>query len=288
MKVSLKKIVPVAVAGLVLTGCASLSKVNPPAASQAEPMVINDRQIIGQMTAKATQMMDSSATVEMKKLIEKLKKEPKAKLKLPKPSSTSVYEAQEAVAVVGGVYKCNMCPRWHVAPASGFLIAEDLIVTNFHVVDNPERSGLAVRLFDGRLFMVEDVVAASERYDLAVLRLPKTGIKPITLGLAAPVGSKIDLISHPNRKFYTLSEGRVARYFVTQRNRKSVPAMAITADFGKGSSGAPVLNEQGQVVGIAASTESLYYNEEEGVQKNLQMVFKNCVPVSQLRELIGG
>ena len=251
-------------------------------------MVINDRQIIGQMTAKATQMMDSRATVEMKKLIEKLKKEPKAKLKLPKPSSTSVDEAQEAVAVVGGVYKCNMCPRWHVAPASGFLIAEDLIVTNYHVVDNPERSGLAVRLFDGRLFMVEDVVAASERYDLAVLRLPKTGIKPITLGLAAPIGAKIDLISHPNRKFYTLSEGRVARYFVTQRNRKSVPAMAITADFGKGSSGAPVLNEQGQVVGIAASTESLYYNEEEGVQKNLQMVFKNCVPVSQLRELIGG
>lgn len=251
-------------------------------------MVINDRQIIGQMTAKATQMMDSSATVEMKMLIEKLKKEPKAKLKLPKPSSTSVDEAQEAVAVVGGVYKCNMCPKWHVAPASGFLIAEDLIVTNYHVVDKPDRSGLAVRLFDGRLFMVEDVVAASERYDLAVLRLPKTGIKPITLGLAAPVGSKIDLISHPNRKFYTLSEGRVARYFVTQRNRKSVSAMAITADFGKGSSGAPVLNEQGQVVGIAASTESLYYNEEEGVQKNLQMVFKNCVPVSQLRELIGG
>ncbi|HAL04552.1 MAG TPA: hypothetical protein DCP58_05525, partial [Verrucomicrobiales bacterium] len=84
MKMCWKKIVPVAVAGLLLTGCASLSKVNPPAAIQAEPMVINDRQIIGQMTAKVTQMMDSTSTVEMKKLIEKLKKEPKAKLKLPK------------------------------------------------------------------------------------------------------------------------------------------------------------------------------------------------------------
>ena len=162
------------------------------------------------------------------------------------------------------------------------------MVTNYHVVDNPERSGLAVRLFDGRVFMVEDVVASSERYDLVVLRLPKTGIKPIALGQAAPVGAKVDLISHPNHKFYTLSEGRVARYFVTQRNRRPVPAMAITADFGKGSSGAPVLNEDGQVVGGAASTESLYYTEKDGEQKNLQMVFKNCVPVSQLRELIGG
>ena len=288
MKMNLMKMVTVAVAGLMFSGCASLSTENPPAAGQAEPVVINDRQIIRQMTAKASRMMDSDSVVGMKTLIERLKKEPKVNLRLPKTGSASADEARKAVAVVGGVYKCDKCTRWHVAPASGFLIAEDLVVTNYHVVDNPERSGLAVRLFDGRVFMVEDVVASSERYDLVVLRLPKTGIKPIALGQAAPVGAKVDLISHPNHKFYTLSEGRVARYFVTQRNRRPVPAMAITADFGKGSSGAPVLNEDGQVVGVAASTESLYYTEKDGEQKNLQMVFKNCVPVSQLRELIGG
>jgi len=288
VKMNLMKMVTVAVAGLMFSGCASLSTENPPAAGQAEPVVINDRQIIRQMTAKASRMMDSDSVVGMKTLIERLKKEPKVNLQLPKTGSASADEARKAVAVVGGVYKCDKCTRWHVAPASGFLIAEDLVVTNYHVVDNPERSGLAVRLFDGRVFMVEDVVASSERYDLVVLRLPKTGIKPIALGQAAPVGAKVDLISHPNHKFYTLSEGRVARYFVTQRNRRPVPAMAITADFGKGSSGAPVLNEDGQVVGVAASTESLYYTEKDGEQKNLQMVFKNCVPVSQLRELIGG
>ena len=47
-----------------------------------------------------------------------------------------------------------------------------------------------------------------------------------------------------------------------------------------------MLNSAGEVVGIAASTESLYYTDKDGEQKNLQMVFKNCVPVSQLRELI--
>jgi len=278
----------VVIAGLMLGGCASTPDEEAPAPIQPEPAVINDRQIVGQMTAKVTEMMDSGSVVEMKTLIDKLKKEPKAKLQLSDAGVASVDEAQKAVVVVGGIYKCDRCPDWHVAPASGFLIAENLVVTNYHVVDNPERSGLAVRLFDGRMFMVDDVVASSRRYDLAVLRLPKTGIKPIALGLSAPVGAKVDLISHPNRKFYTLSEGRVARYFVIQRNRRPVSAMAITADFGKGSSGAPVLNEDGQVVGIAASTESLYYTENEGIQKNLQMVFKNCVPVSQLRELIEG
>ncbi len=290
------KLFPVVTAGLMLCSCTSILNEEEPAPapapvaspSQPEPTVINDRQIISQMTNKVTEIMDSGSVVEMKALIEKLKKEPKTKLQLSNDSLSGVEQAQQAVVVIGGVYKCNRCPDWHIAPASGFLIAEDLVVTNYHVVGNPDRSGLAVRLFDGRMFMVEDVVASSEQYDLAVLRLPKTGMKPIALGPSAPVGGKINLISHPNRKFYTLSEGRVARYFVMQRNRRPVSAMAITADFGKGSSGAPVLNEEGQVVGIAASTESLYYTEKEGVQNNLQMVFKNCVPVSQLRELIDG
>ncbi len=273
---------------LGVAGCTSMKPGGVQSSDASKPAVINDRAIIGQMTREATRMMDSDETVSMESLIEQLKKEPRAKLGLPVGKGGRAEEVQKAITVVGGVYKCKRCTRWHVAPASGFLIAEDLLVTNYHVVNQPERSALAVRLFDGRVFMVESVVVASERYDLAVVRIPNTGITPVALGQAAPVGAKVDLISHPNQKFYTLSEGRVARYFMTQRDKKTVPAMAITADFGRGSSGAPVLNEAGEVVGIAASTESLYYTEDDGDQKNLQMVFKNCVPVSQLRELIGG
>ena len=273
---------------LGVAGCTSTNPGGVQSSAAAKPAVINDRAIIGQMTREATRMMDSDETVSMESLIEQLKKEPRAKLGLPEGKGGRAEDVQKAIAVVGGVYKCKRCTRWHVAPASGFLIAEDLLVTNYHVVNQPERSALAVRLFDGRVFMVESVVVASERYDLAVVRIPNTGITPVALGQAAPVGAKVDLISHPNQNFYTLSEGRVARYFMTQRDKKTVSAMAITADFGRGSSGAPVLNEAGEVVGIAASTESLYYTEDDGDQKNLQMVFKNCVPVSQLRELIGG
>jgi hypothetical protein len=273
---------------LGLVGCASAEPRGGNSKTAVKPAVINDRAVIGQMTREATRMMDSDEVVSMELLIDQLKKETSANLALPVVKGARTEEVQKAIAVVGGVYKCKRCTHWHVAPASGFLIAEDLVVTNFHVVNQPERAALAVRLFDSRVFMVESVVASNERFDLAVLRIPKTGVTPVALGQAAPVGAKVDLISHPNQKFYTLSEGRVARYFMTQRDHKTVPAMSITADFGRGSSGAPVLNEAGEVVGIAASTESLYYTEKDDEQKNLQMVFKNCVPVSQLRELIGG
>ena len=276
------------VLALGVAGCTSTTSVAVSSSNALKPAVINDRAIIGQMTREATRMMDSDEPVSMDLLIEQLKKEPKARLSLPSGKGGRAADAQKAIAVVGGVYKCKSCTRWHVAPASGFLIAEDLLVTNYHVVNQPERSSLVVRLFDGRVFMVEEVVAASERYDLAVVRIPRTGVKPVALGQVAPVGAKVDLISHPNQRFYTLTEGRVARYFIMQRDRKQVSAMSITADFGRGSSGGPVFNEKGEVVGVAASTESLYYTEKDGEQKNLQMVFKHCVPVSQLRELIGG
>jgi len=272
---------------LGVAGCTSMKPGAVRSTGGTKPAVINDRAIIGQMTREATRMMDSGEPVSMESLIEQLKKEPRLSLKLPAGKGARAADAQKAIAVVGGVYKCKSCTRWHVAPASGFLIAEDMVVTNYHVVNQPERSSLAVRLFDGRVFMVEAVVAASERFDLAVLRIPKTGVKPVALGQAAPVGAKVDLISHPNQRFYTLTEGRIARYFMMERDRKQVSAMSITADFGRGSSGGPVFNETGEVVGIATSTESLYYTEKDGEQKNLQMVFKHCVPVSQLRELIG-
>ena len=52
-------------------------------------------------------MMDSGSVVEMKTLIDKLKKEPKAKLQLSDAGVASVDEAQKAVVVVGGIYKCD-------------------------------------------------------------------------------------------------------------------------------------------------------------------------------------
>ena len=62
--------------------------------------------------------------------------------------------------------------------------------------------------------------------------------------------------------------------------------MAVTADFARGSSGAPVFNEFGNVVGMVTRTHSIYYNNEGGPDDKLQMVVKYCIPGKSILKLI--
>ena len=60
--------------------------------------------------------------------------------------------------------------------------------------------------------------------------------------------------------------------------------MAISADYARGSSGAAVLNDSGEVVGMVASTITINYNREK--ETNPQMVVGLCAPVEAIRRLI--
>ena len=79
MKVNLINCFILAALGAFLAGCAVTPSVISPKSNENEPAVINDRAIVGQMTARATTMMDSDSVVVMKTLIAKLKTEPKIK-----------------------------------------------------------------------------------------------------------------------------------------------------------------------------------------------------------------
>ena len=81
------------------------------------------------------------------------------------------------------------------------------------------------------------------------------------------------------------------RRWKRQRNRLLPLAggwIAVTCDYAKGSSGAPVLDATGAVVGIVKVTSPVYYETKDGIPSKLQMVWKYCIPSSALLELTSG
>ncbi|HPM84509.1 MAG TPA: serine protease [Candidatus Anammoximicrobium sp.] len=198
--------------------------------------------------------------------------------------------AKDSVVVVAGLYKCNRCSNWHADMASGFVIGADgAVVTNYHVVDSATERAMVVMTADFDVYPVQRVLAASRADDLAILKVDAEGLRPLALAgstAAAPVGSAVSIISHPDGRFYCYTAGIVSRYMKTELGGEAVDAVAVTAEYARGSSGAPVLNHQGQVVAVVSSTESIYYSEDGQRQRDLQMVFRTCVPAASLLRMI--
>lgn len=215
-------------------------------------------------------------------------------LSVPGPSVSDPAQlfrvAKDSVVVVGGLYKCNQCSHWHADTASGFVISPDgAVVTNYHVVDGSRQRALVVMTADSHVYPVQRVLAASRADDLAILKVDAEGLQPLSLAdssNAAPVGSAVSIISHPDGRFYCYTAGVVSRYMKTELAGPAVDAVAVTADYARGSSGAPVLNSQGQVVAVVSSTESIYYTEDGQRQRDFQMVFRTCIPATSLWKMI--
>jgi S1-C subfamily serine protease len=293
--------IALAIAGIALTSGNSLLAQKkpgpkpapaPPAQRLNVPGEISDERIEDLLDAEAERLIQSGQTVKMKDLLSQLNRR-SCSVQLPRsvPNKLSAAElvarARAGVLVIGDLFKCKKCPRWHVGASSGFMLTESgVCATCYHVVNVPESQTLIAMTGDGRVVAVKEVLAANPNTDVAILRLAGSGFTALTVDSEAPVGASIRVISHPDDHFFTFSEGIVSRYVSVPLERRAgeVTMMAITADFGAGSSGAPVFNERGGVVGIVNNTQSLYYDPKRS--RDLQMVFKHCLPSQYILQLI--
>ena len=257
--------------------------------------LFNDREIDQRLVQYGGELIETQRAVPSRVLRQQLDRT-RCELKLrpaPRKSLTAgqiVERNQPGVLVVAGIFKCDRCDRWHAGGGSGVMLHESgIFATACHVVSSTNHATLVILTGDGRLAPVREVLAANRRTDIAILRAEGDRFAALPVSTNAPVGASIYVISHPDDHFFTLSQGIVSRYFSRPggRGRPYVPFMAVTADFAKGSSGGPVFNEQGAVVGLVSSTVSSYFNEDREHHKdNLQMVFKNCTPSQNILDLI--
>lgn len=256
--------------------------------ASAEPFVVNDGALRDSFQNGIGKFADDGNHLSGDDLAEALKKAPLF-CKPPLHVNAAPTDPTESVYLIGTVYKCGMCDQWHpggVATA-WCLAADGVMVTNHHVFAQAKGAAMGICDRKGNTWPVTGILAANPAADLAIFRVAGNDFTPFPLGKSADVGDDVQVVSHPDGRFYMQTFGDVSRYHVQSLHDQSITWMSITADYAKGSSGGPVLNVAGQVVGMVASTQSIYYNSTDGKPKGpLQMVVKNCVPVSAITAML--
>jgi S1-C subfamily serine protease len=166
-----------------------------------------------------------------------------------------------------------------VSQGSGFILTSDgLAGSNYHVIKGSVQA--MAECCNGRVFEIRSIEGADLERDLVVFQLFERGStdKPrdlpyVTLGSSKDlaVGDKVIAIGTPQGLENTISDGILSAV----RDYKSVRYLQITAPISPGSSGGPVLSENGKMVGIAT------FQFEKGQNLNF------AVAAEHIRPLIG-
>jgi S1-C subfamily serine protease len=133
---------------------------------------------------------------------------------------------------------------------SGFFVEPNVIATNYHVVENA--AVISARLvMQKRNLKITGIVGFDADKDLALLSVEGIKVRPLRLGKIGKlsIGDEIYVASNPEGWQGTFSEGIVAGF---RRNGY----IQITAPVSHGSSGGPVVNKWGEVIGIVVSSIS--------------------------------
>jgi Tfp pilus assembly protein PilF len=133
---------------------------------------------------------------------------------------------------------------------SGFFISQNGdVITNHHVIQGA--SSAEIKTADEKTYPITYILAGDEQNDIIHLSvdIPSQDVYPLSLSKTIPeVGERIIVYGSPLGLENTVSDGIVSAI-------RDIPdygrIIQITAPISPGSSGSPVLNLQGEVIGIA-------------------------------------
>lgn len=152
---------------------------------------------------------------------------------------------------------------------SGFIWdTQGHIVTNLHVIENAQDA--VVTLYDNTHFPA-DLVGWDKAHDLAVLKIiaPAGKLAPIAVGESAnlQVGQKVFAIGSPFEFDLTLTTGVISglnRRVPTTSDRQIHGAIQTDAAINPGSSGGPLLDSAGRLIGVNTAIYS-EFGESNGI-----------------------
>ena len=158
---------------------------------------------------------------------------------------------------------------------TGCVIRSDgVILTGSHVID--EAKEIDVTTSDGKVYKASVLAKMGKNNDLALLKIsPKSRLRTIAFGDTSDVkvGQKVLAIGNPFGFSGTLTSGIVSRIDYAKGRRQTDAAI------NPGCSGGPLLNSQGEVIGISQSI----YNPDNNIS-NIGIGF--AIPVNEAKKFI--
>ena len=137
-----------------------------------------------------------------------------------------------------------------IGQGSGFFIDKKVfIVTNRHVLSGAIRAD--VKIAENKLFPIKQVLAEDKEVDLilASVEIPANFVQPLSISSTLPkVGERVVVIGSPLGLEKTVSDGIVSAVRDIPEFGKIIQT---TAPISAGSSGSPVVNMKGKLIGIA-------------------------------------
>ncbi len=177
----------------------------------------------------------------------------------PLPPEDAGAVARIAAQVLPSVVSVETVSATSQGSGSGFVIdSEGLILTNNHVIADAAEGGQITVVFSGGAQAEAEVVGRDASYDLAVLRVERTGLPELDLGDsdAVVVGQPVVAIGAPLGLASTVTSG-----IVSALNRPVaaggdegeaafINAIQTDAAINPGNSGGPLVDLNGRVIGI--------------------------------------
>jgi serine protease Do len=133
---------------------------------------------------------------------------------------------------------------------SGFIIEEDgYIMTNHHVIDGADQ--IIVRLADRREFEAE-LIGSDPLSDIALLKIDAGDLPSLKLGDSEALrpGEWVVAIGSPFNFEQSVTAGIVSAKGRSTNQQQYVPFIQTDVAINRGNSGGPLLNMDGEVVGI--------------------------------------
>ena len=166
---------------------------------------------------------------------------------------------------------------------SGFLVSPNVIATNFHVIENAY-SGHVKLVNKDEVYEIDGVVGYSAKYDLALIKIGHNNGTPLTLkSPSVDIGQKIFAIGNPLGLEGTISDGIISGL----RDFEDLSLLQISAPISPGNSGGPIVDENGDIIGVATYSFAGGQNLNFAIPvEYLKELFNNQTPLVTLSSLV--